>query len=265
MRSASTHSPLLTQRSRRPQSNARRICPHSFTGITAYLAEIDVDALWNAATEAERRVLVDELIEFVDVHDDHLQVIVRGAPKLNFVLAAVGLGRQGEFSVVSEGRGLRSSLAATTMVEGGPKGFARPSQSGNSLRMKLPPKCLPPATSSKWHGRRVWDSLGYVRACTIANPNWERDADWVIRMLESQLSGDPGEARDLIDEAVATAKTYRAMRKRGSETDDEFAERRDQQWDEILVPMDTYLELVQTQHLRAVRRAGKSGPQVPEV
>ena len=131
--------------------------------------------------------------------------------------------------------------------------------------MKPPPKCLPAANSPKWHGRRSWDSLGYIRVRTIANPKWERDSSWLIRILDSHRGGSPGEARDLIDEAVAAAKTYRAMRKRGSETDEEFADRREQQWNEMLVPIDTYLALVQREHLRAVRRAGKSGPQVPDV
>ncbi len=67
-----------------------------FNEIAAYLAEIDVDALWEAASENERRVLIDEMIEAVDVHEDHLEVTVRGAPKLNVTLAEVGLGRQGE-------------------------------------------------------------------------------------------------------------------------------------------------------------------------
>jgi hypothetical protein len=67
-----------------------------FDEIATYRAEINVDALWEAATESERRVLIDEMIEAVDVHDDHLEVTVRGAPKLNVTLAEVGLGRQGE-------------------------------------------------------------------------------------------------------------------------------------------------------------------------
>jgi hypothetical protein len=67
-----------------------------FDEIAAYLAEIDVDALWEAATESERRTLIDEMIEAVEVHDDHLEVTLRGAPKLNVTLAEVGLGRQGE-------------------------------------------------------------------------------------------------------------------------------------------------------------------------
>jgi hypothetical protein len=47
--------------------------------------------------------LIDELISGVEVHDDHLEVIVRGAPKLNVTLAEVGLVSSGDFSVVSEG------------------------------------------------------------------------------------------------------------------------------------------------------------------
>ena len=41
-------------------------------------------------------MLIDELIEAVDVHDDHLEVTVRSAPKRNVTVAEVGLGRQGE-------------------------------------------------------------------------------------------------------------------------------------------------------------------------
>ena len=46
--------------------------------------------------ESERRVLIDELIEAVEGHEDHLEVTVRGAPRLNVTLAEVGLGRQGD-------------------------------------------------------------------------------------------------------------------------------------------------------------------------
>jgi hypothetical protein len=39
-------------------------------------------------------VLLDELLDGVEVHDDHLEVIVRGAPILNVTLDEVGLSRQ---------------------------------------------------------------------------------------------------------------------------------------------------------------------------
>jgi hypothetical protein len=135
---------------------------------------------------------------------------------------------------------------------------------GQSVRVKPPPECLPHADSTKWHSRRVWDSLGYIRVRTIANPSWPRDAHWLIRVFEAERPQAAGDARDLINQSIAAAKTYRRMQKRGSETDDEFSQRRDQQWDAMLVPLDAYLELMQYRHLQALRRAGKSGPQVPE-
>ena len=43
------------------------------------------------ATEAERRVLVEELIEAIASFPDHLQVTVAGTPPLNVTLAEVGM------------------------------------------------------------------------------------------------------------------------------------------------------------------------------
>jgi hypothetical protein len=58
-------------------------------------------------------VLIDELIESVDVHDDHLEVIVRSAPGLNIELAEVGLGRQGESKSCRRGDLNPHALAGT--------------------------------------------------------------------------------------------------------------------------------------------------------
>ena len=84
-----------------------------FEAIAAYLADLDVESVWDAATEVERRVLIDEMIEAVEVHDDHLEVTVRGAPKLNVTLAEVGLGRQGEFESCRRGDLNPHALAGT--------------------------------------------------------------------------------------------------------------------------------------------------------
>ncbi len=62
-----------------------------FDHVVALLAEIEWDQIWEAATDAERRVLLDEFIPTVEVHRDHLEVEVRGAPKLNVALHEVGL------------------------------------------------------------------------------------------------------------------------------------------------------------------------------
>ncbi len=45
-----------------------------------------------------------------------------------------------------------------------------------------PPSFLPSANSSKWHSRRWWDGLGYVRARSLANPNY-RDGGYLLNHL----------------------------------------------------------------------------------
>jgi hypothetical protein len=67
-----------------------------FEAVTAMLAELDIEALWAEATDQERRVLLDELLQDVTVLPDHLQVTVHGAPALNVTLEEVGLGKPGE-------------------------------------------------------------------------------------------------------------------------------------------------------------------------
>ena len=62
-----------------------------FSEVEVLLAQIDVEAAWEAATSAERRILVEELIEAVTVFPDHLEVQAFGAPPLNVTLGEVGL------------------------------------------------------------------------------------------------------------------------------------------------------------------------------
>ena len=62
-----------------------------FEQIVSTLADLDLGSLWDAATEQERRVLVEELVEHVAVFPDHLEVTVHGAPRLNVLLSEVGL------------------------------------------------------------------------------------------------------------------------------------------------------------------------------
>lgn len=63
-----------------------------FEQVTQVLNELDLDRLWEAATDQERRVLLEELLDDVAVHPDHLEVTVHGAPRLNVLLSEVGLG-----------------------------------------------------------------------------------------------------------------------------------------------------------------------------
>jgi len=74
-----------------------------YSEVEELLARIDIEAAWEAATPAERRVLIEELVEAVVVFPDHLEVQVAGAPPLNVTLAEVGLRERGTEPVVSEG------------------------------------------------------------------------------------------------------------------------------------------------------------------
>ena len=74
-----------------------------YSEVQELLAQIDIEVAWQAGTPAERRVLVEELIDAVVVFPDHLEVQVAGAPPLNVTLAEVGLRESGTESSVSEG------------------------------------------------------------------------------------------------------------------------------------------------------------------
>jgi len=47
--------------------------------------------VWVAASDQERRVLIDELLDRIIVFPDHLEVVVHGVPKVNVLLSEVGL------------------------------------------------------------------------------------------------------------------------------------------------------------------------------
>ena len=126
--------------------------------------------------------------------------------------------------------------------------------------MKPPPSSLPAANSRKWHSRRWWDSLGYFRVRSLANPDWERDVDRVVRFLGNERPARPGRAQEAIDEAVLLARRYDRLRQRAAETPEAFAGRRDDEWDLMLAAIDEVLEIRQRDHLRDVDDAGASGP-----
>ncbi|MBI4934067.1 MAG: recombinase family protein [Actinobacteria bacterium] len=62
-----------------------------FEEVAQLLRSMDTDAIWNAASEHERKVLVGEIVEAVVVHPDHLRVTIHGAPPILVTLAEVGL------------------------------------------------------------------------------------------------------------------------------------------------------------------------------
>src|ERR1039458_1371845 len=76
----------------RERSSEREQLLARFEEVAALLQDLDIDTAWDEATDPERRVLVEELVENVAVFPDHLEVTIAGAPRLNVGLAEVGLG-----------------------------------------------------------------------------------------------------------------------------------------------------------------------------
>lgn len=66
-----------------------------FEQVAAILRDLDVEAVWKAAEDHERRVLIEELVEWVSVFPDHLEVTVSGAPPLHVLYGEVGLKESG--------------------------------------------------------------------------------------------------------------------------------------------------------------------------
>lgn len=66
-----------------------------FEEVARLLREIDVDRFWAEASDVERRVMVEEWLEFAAIFPDHLEVTVKGAPRLNVTLKEAGLGPGG--------------------------------------------------------------------------------------------------------------------------------------------------------------------------
>ena len=62
-----------------------------FEEVAQVLSDLDIDRTWAAATESERRILIEELVESVTVLPDHLEVTVSGAPRLHVRYQEVGL------------------------------------------------------------------------------------------------------------------------------------------------------------------------------
>jgi hypothetical protein len=59
--------------------------------VVAVPGDLDIDALWQKTNDAERRVLIEELLKSVMVFPDHLEVTVTGTPAFNALFAEVGL------------------------------------------------------------------------------------------------------------------------------------------------------------------------------
>lgn len=78
----------------RRQERARaevEVLASRFEEAARVLSQLDIERLWAEATEEERRVLVEDLVDEVTILPDHLEVQIAGAPRLNVLLGEVGL------------------------------------------------------------------------------------------------------------------------------------------------------------------------------
>lgn len=92
--------------------------------------------------------------------------------------------------------------------------------------MRPPPESLPPPSSPKWHSRRLWDSLGYLRVRTLGKPNWHRGLLWPIRRLRLGMPAGHSLLRQLYDEVLGAATRYPKTRSGVRDADES--------WDQLL-------------------------------
>lgn len=92
----------LRATSKREQSRKADDLIAKFEEVAAILREPEIEQLWLNATDEERRVLIEELVEKVTVCPDHLEVSIHGAPPLNVTFSEVGLS---ESQIVGVGGG----------------------------------------------------------------------------------------------------------------------------------------------------------------
>jgi hypothetical protein len=81
---------------------------NKFDQVSALLVNLDLERLWNAASPAEQRTLVEDLVDSVCIYPGQITVQVAGAPAFIVALDEVGL-TQGCKPVVSETRSNESA------------------------------------------------------------------------------------------------------------------------------------------------------------
>ncbi|MGW8502702.1 hypothetical protein [Streptomyces sp. CLCI03] len=113
--------------------------------------------------------------------------------------------------------------------------------------MKDLPPGLPPAHSRKWHNRRWWDQLGYLRVRSLGNPRWPRDMPWLITWLRRERPTALPTDQLLYDEAIAAARHYARLPRHAPEAESA--------WDRLLEPVDELLTRRQARHLTAAHEA----------
>jgi site-specific DNA recombinase len=82
-----------------------------FGSLGGLLCDLDIDSFWAEATNAERKILVQDLVDEVRIYPDRISVQVAGAPPIVVMPEEVGL-RVGSRSMVSESRYQQSPTGA---------------------------------------------------------------------------------------------------------------------------------------------------------
>ena len=62
-----------------------------FEELAALLSTLDIETLWDAAEDHEKRVIIENMVESVIVYPDHLEIKVVGSPALHVLYSEVGL------------------------------------------------------------------------------------------------------------------------------------------------------------------------------
>jgi hypothetical protein len=78
-----------------------------FDDVAQMLAALDIERTWAAATEVERRVLLDEFLKEITVLPDYIDVNIHGAPPIHVLYQEVGL-KESDFDGVGGPTGNRS-------------------------------------------------------------------------------------------------------------------------------------------------------------
>ena len=74
----------------------------AFEDVARHLADLDIDEIWQEATERERWIIASDLLDEIAFFSDHLEVKVSGAPRMNVTLQEVGLTGGSSFQRVGE-------------------------------------------------------------------------------------------------------------------------------------------------------------------
>jgi site-specific DNA recombinase len=88
----------------------------AFEDVARHLADLDIDEIWQEATEKERWIIASDLLDEITIYPDHLEVKVSGAPRMNVTLQEVGLTAGSAFQRVGEAFRLATTRSAALVA-----------------------------------------------------------------------------------------------------------------------------------------------------